>query len=139
MSEEPDISQTLGDLERQVFEAVRAGGVVSVADAVESLHGDGRLLAYTTVMTVLTRLWQKGFLLRRRQGKAYLYEARSKGQIAGLQGERVARDALARYGDFALTGFVRTLSAGQRRLLAELLLEANAAQAGSAGEENDVP
>lgn len=33
-------------------------------------------LAYTTVMTVLTRLWTKGLLERTRRGRAYAYRAR---------------------------------------------------------------
>lgn len=32
-------------------------------------------LAYTTVLTVLTRLWTKGLLERTRQGRAYAYRA----------------------------------------------------------------
>ena len=39
------------------------------------LLGDG--LAYTTVMTVMGRLHEKGLLHRRRQGKAWAYRAAS--------------------------------------------------------------
>ncbi len=121
MNDHDDISATLGDLERQVFEAVRAQPRAQVSDVVESLAASGRSLAYTTVMTVLSRLWEKGYLLRRRDGKAYRYEARTQNDIAGEIGGRVAREALARYGDHALSGFVRTLTASQREMLAELL------------------
>lgn len=123
MNPEPDISLTLGDLERQVFEAVRGFGPTGVAGVVATLEDGNRPLAYTTVMTVMSRLWKKGYLLRRRIGKAYLYEARSETDIAGDLGGKAARQALEAYGDVALTGFVRTLSGEQRLLVARLLSE----------------
>ncbi|MBE7520628.1 MAG: BlaI/MecI/CopY family transcriptional regulator [Thermoflexaceae bacterium] len=120
-TDEPDIGDSLGDLERQVFLAIRANGRSSVAETVERLGSEGRPLAYTTVMTVMTRLWEKGYLLRRRQGKAYLYEARDDGQIAGELGGRAFREALEKYGAPALIGFVRHLSPDQRETVARLL------------------
>lgn len=123
MTNEPDIGQTLGDLERQVFVSIRARGAASVGEMVERLSVEQRPLAYTTVMTVMTRLWEKGFLLRRRQGKAYLYEAREQREIAGEAGGRLAREAIEKYGDHALLGFVRTLSPQQRMMVARLLQE----------------
>lgn len=117
---ESDIGDSLKDLERQVFLAVR-GGRVSVADVVERLSSEGRPLAYTTVMTVMSRLFEKGYLLRRRQGKAYLYEARDEAEIAGELGGRAFRQALERYGAPALLGFVRNLSPEQRVVVARLL------------------
>jgi predicted transcriptional regulator len=123
MNQEPDISLTLGDLERQVFEAVRGLGPTGVAGVVATLESGNRPLAYTTIMTVLSRLWTKGYLLRRRVGKAYLYEARPEGDIAGDLGGKAAREALEAYGDIALTGFVRTLTPQQRLLVARLLSE----------------
>lgn len=118
---EPDIGDSLGDLEHQVFLALRASGRSSVAQTVEQLGREGRPLAYTTVMTVMTRLWEKGYLLRRRQGKAYLYEARDQGEIAGELGGRAVREALEKYGAPALMGFVRNLSPEQRVIVARLL------------------
>ncbi len=124
---ETDIVDSLRDLERQVFLAVRAGGRVSVADVAERLSSEGRPLAYTTVMTVMTRLFEKGYLLRRRQGKAYLYEARDQAEIAGELGGRAFREALERYGAPALLGFVRNLSPEQRAIVTRLLDDGAAA------------
>jgi predicted transcriptional regulator len=125
---EPDIGDSLGDLERQVFLAVRATGRASVADAVTSLAREGRPLAYTTVMTVMTRLWGKGYLLRQREGKAYVYEAGDQREIAGELGGRAVREAIAKFGAPALTGFVKTLSAEQRALVAKLLEDGDVEQ-----------
>jgi len=118
---EPDIGDALRDLERQVFLVVRSSGRASVADVAERLSSEGRPLAYTTVMTVMTRLFEKGYLLRRRQGKAYLYEARDQAELAGELGGRAFREALERYGAPALLGFVRNLSPEQRAVVARML------------------
>lgn len=45
---------------------------MSPGDVLEAIGVD---VAYTTVMTVLTRLWEKGLLTRERRGRAYRYRA----------------------------------------------------------------
>jgi predicted transcriptional regulator len=47
---------------------------VTVREVLEDLRGD-RSIAYTTVMTVMDNLHQKGWLRRRQEGRAYRYEA----------------------------------------------------------------
>lgn len=64
-----------GNLEAAVMERVWARGrAVNVREILEDLQQD-RTIAYTTVMTVMDNLFKKGFLKRRRVGKAYEYEA----------------------------------------------------------------
>ncbi|SCK58270.1 Predicted transcriptional regulator [Streptomyces sp. WMMB 322] len=46
---------------------------VTVREVLEDLRDD-RSIAYTTVMTVMDNLHQKGWLRRRQDGRAYLYE-----------------------------------------------------------------
>ncbi len=133
MNDDQSISQSLPALERQVFEVVRRLGSASVADVAQELTADEPTRAYTTVMTVLSRLFQKGYLLRQRDGKAYLYEARDADDIAEDLASKVARDAISRFGDLALSGFVQTLTPDQRALLSQLLQDAVAAEA--AGDE----
>jgi predicted transcriptional regulator len=48
---------------------------VTVRDVHDEI-GDRRRVAYTTVMTVMDRLWKKRVLTRSREGRAYLYRAR---------------------------------------------------------------
>lgn len=134
---EPDIGDSLGDLERQVFLLVRGSGRASVADVTERLSAEGRPLAYTTVMTVMTRLFEKGYFLRRRQGKAYLYEARDQAALAGELGGRAFREALERYGAPALLGFVRNLSPEQRAVVARLLEDDAVADEDDDGRSGD--
>ncbi len=69
----------LGDLERAVMDQVWALGEagapsVSVRQVHEALM-PSRDLAYTTVMTVMTRLADAGLLIKERSGRAHLYAA----------------------------------------------------------------
>ena len=63
----------LGRLEREVMEFVWKRGEVTVRDFYEDSAGR---MAYTTAMTTLDRLYKKGLLDRKKQGKAFLYHAR---------------------------------------------------------------
>jgi predicted transcriptional regulator len=62
----------LGHAERDVLSAVCRLGQARVHDVRAAL---GRAAAYTTVMTVLDRLYKKGLLERQREGRAYVYSA----------------------------------------------------------------
>ena len=63
----------IGALEAQVLEVLWSRGApVTPGDVLEALNGK---LAYTTVMTVLTRLWQKQVVRRSKSGRAFAYEA----------------------------------------------------------------
>lgn len=62
----------LGRLEREVMEVVWRGERLSVREVQARLP---RTVAYTTVMTTLDRLFKKGFVIRVRSGRAFLYTA----------------------------------------------------------------
>lgn len=66
-------SLELGPLEMQVLGLVETQGPATVAAIQAELRKKGGDLAYTTVMTVLTRLVQKGVLRRQKEGRRYLY------------------------------------------------------------------
>ena len=67
----------LHDLEAEVMDVVWSRGLreFAVSDVLETLERR-RDIAYTTVMTTLVRLHEKGVLERRRDGKRYLYTPR---------------------------------------------------------------
>jgi predicted transcriptional regulator len=67
------LRKILGDLEADVMEAVWALGQATVHDVHQRLDAANRELAYTTVMTVMSRLAEKGLLEKRKDGPAYLY------------------------------------------------------------------
>lgn len=63
----------LGPLEREVLEMMWQRGEACVRDV--HVAFDERL-AYTTLMTTLDRLHKKGFLTRRKEGRAFFYSPR---------------------------------------------------------------
>ncbi len=77
-------------------------------------------LAYTTVMTVLVRLWQKGRLERQRDGRAYAYHpVVTRDQYAAERME----DLLARAGNRSavLSHFLDAIDPADRDQLRRLL------------------
>ena len=62
----------LGALEARVMNAVWDAERASVQDVLRALEPE-KELAYTTIMTVLSRLTEKGFLAREKDGRAYVY------------------------------------------------------------------
>jgi predicted transcriptional regulator len=67
----------LHDLEAEIMDVVWSRGLqdFAVSDVLETLERR-REIAYTTVMTTLVRLHEKEVLVRRRDGKRYLYKPR---------------------------------------------------------------
>lgn len=83
MRRDDELEGLLGPLEQDVMEAVWDLGATTVRDVHAVLAAD-REIAYTTVMTTMSRLASKGMLLRDTSGLAHVYRA------------RVARDDYAR-------------------------------------------
>ena len=73
----------LGELEAAVMQVLWEGGEATVQDVQRALrpHRDS---AYTTLMTVMSRLATKGLLTRRKEGRAYVYAAAvARERVAG--------------------------------------------------------
>src|SRR5262245_35871537 len=66
----------LGEAELAVMLALWEGGPQTVRDVMNRLHERGRQVAYTTVLTFLTRLEQKGVVASDKRDTAYVYRAR---------------------------------------------------------------
>lgn len=110
----------MGALEADVLEVLwGANAPQNPGDVLEKLDDD---LAYTTVMTILTRLWQKGLVERVKTGRAYSYSATVS--EADLVATRM-RDHLARSSDRVATmsQFVSGLDKSEARQLRKLLEE----------------
>ncbi|WP_240644173.1 BlaI/MecI/CopY family transcriptional regulator [Antribacter gilvus] len=114
----------LGDLEALVMEQLwSSGGRLAVRQVLDALP-DGRTRAYTTVMTVLDNLFQKGFVERERSGRAYVYWA-TQGRAEHTA--KAMEDALASGGGdrgAALLHFVEQLTPEESAQLKALLDEA---------------
>lgn len=64
----------IGPLEMEILGIVDSHSEpLSVGGVKERLKGSSRDLAYTTVMTVLVRLYGKGLVQRRQEGRQFLY------------------------------------------------------------------
>lgn len=66
------LGKVLGELEAEVMEVVWETGLCSVREVYEKLLLR-RKIAYTTVMTIMSRLVEKKLLLREKEGAAFLY------------------------------------------------------------------
>jgi predicted transcriptional regulator len=91
-----------GGLENEVLAALAAGGPMTPRQVLEHLDGQ---LAYTTVMTTLTRLNEKGAVSRQSCGRTFTYsladraQARARQMRRTLDGARDREKVLARFLD----------------------------------------
>ncbi|RMI34593.1 BlaI/MecI/CopY family transcriptional regulator [Streptomyces triticirhizae] len=107
-----------GELEAQVLATLRlAPGPVSAGWVRERLPD---ALAYSTVITILTRLHEKHAVRRERSGRSFLWTpAADDAGLAALRMRRVLEGRDDR--DAVLASFVTTLSPEDERLLRRLL------------------
>jgi predicted transcriptional regulator len=109
----------LGHLETAVMEIVWRGADVAVKDVQALL---ARPVAYTTVMTTLDRLFKKGYVQRRREGRAFVYTASlAKHELEVNVTSGLLKDLLA--GGSAtpvLSNLVDAVADGDNNLLEEL-------------------
>lgn len=107
-----------GELEVQVLSALRQARAPVTAAWVQERLGAG--LAYTTVMTILTRLHAKGAVARERVGRSFQWTAiADEAGLAALRMRKVLDAEADR--EAVLTSFVTTLSPGDDMLLRNLL------------------
>jgi predicted transcriptional regulator len=106
------LEQALGELEAQVMEAIwDSGGDVCVEDVRRALETQGKESAYTTVMTTMSRLHEKGLLHRSMRGRAYYYSpALSRRELGRSVTRRVIDGLLGSFAEPAMSYFVEALS-----------------------------
>lgn len=109
-----------GELERRVLEALWSDTDGMTPRRVHNVIGAERDLAYTTVMTILVRLWQKGLATRTRDGRAYRYIAVASREELTAERMRQLLDNAAD-ANAALTHFVDGLDTKGRAQLRKLL------------------
>lgn len=83
----------LGSAELEVLKILWDRGPSTVRDVLNELHAKGRRLAYTTVLTFLVRLDQKGVVACDKSGPAHIYRAKVSRERVTLDRVRaVVRD-----------------------------------------------
>ncbi len=107
-----------GELEDEVLAVFWAAGAPLSAGQVR--EGLGGALAYTTVLTIVSRLYDKGLLNRRREGRGHLYEPVRDRASHTAAGMRTLLEGGADH-EAVLTRFVSELSDDDELLLHRLL------------------
>jgi len=107
-----NVPPPLHELESEVMEEMwRRGEEATVRQLRESLNKRSiKQRAYTTIMTIMARLDEKGLLTRRREGKTDIYalvysreeylQARARAEVGAL---------VDQYGEVALVNFARQM------------------------------
>jgi predicted transcriptional regulator len=106
------IPPPLHELERDVMEAVWQCGETSVREVMEVVNGrGGKRRAYTTYMTILTRLAGKRLLDRRRIGKTDLYRPLyTRERYHELCAQAAVASLLDEFGGVALAHLARQMA-----------------------------
>ena len=108
----------LGTLQTTVLTALVRRGPSTVREVTERLRGK---FAYTTVMTVLARLHEKGLVERELRGKGYVYTARySAAELRERMAKYLVDEMVEDFGDVALAHFAGVLDRVDRARLLKL-------------------
>ncbi len=110
--------RAMGELEGDVLTLLWAAQApLTPGDVLERLDAG---IAYTTAMTILTRLWQKGMVEREPRGRAYAYRpVVTEAEFAAQRMQATLERTSDREG--ALSRFVGSLSDRDERTLREIV------------------
>jgi predicted transcriptional regulator len=130
-------SGTLGQREREILSVLCSLGSASVQQVSEQLSS---MLAYTTVMTTLDRLFKKGFLDRKKEGRAYIYSASlTSREIEGRRATGLIRRFFSdseEHPDLLVSCLVDAVHRYDTKLLDQLEMKIQAARAKHAASAN---
>lgn len=110
----------LGSLELEIMEYMWKTNEATVRQTAENLGGK-RPIAYTTVMTVMGHLVEKGLLTRVMEKNRYRYRvALNKQDFLYQSSQRMIRTLVSNFGDLAVAGFLNEIGEIGPERLAEL-------------------
>ncbi|MFF4224722.1 BlaI/MecI/CopY family transcriptional regulator [Streptomyces abikoensis] len=127
-----------GPLELAILDVMWSSAELDVSTCARRLDGGQ---AYTTVKTVMERLVIKELLARRKEGRQYVYWARSsRREVEQRVAAEQVRQVVDGFGDLAVANFVRTVSGDADQLAQVRALLAGIAdpsgEAGKAGRDD---
>lgn len=100
------VKKLLGSLELELMEFMWSAGEATVQQVAEAIN-HRRPIAYTTVMTVMGHLVDKGLLTRTREGKRYRYRvAQRKAEFLHETSKSMIHSLVDDFGDLAIAGFL---------------------------------
>lgn len=110
----------LGSLQTETLRILCRRGPSTVREVVAAFPERDRP-AYTTVMTVLVKLHEKGLTRRTRDGRGYVHEALyTPEELRDRMARHLVRRLVDDFGDVALAHFATALSGTDRRRLEKL-------------------
>ena len=105
------IDHLLGELEAAIMRLMWTSRTATVRDIFELLRANGRSLAYTTVMTVMSRLAGKGLLTRELTGKTHVYRvAQTEDQFLRTAAAKRVQALVDEFGDLAIAQFLTAVN-----------------------------
>lgn len=114
------VKQVLGELEADIMEYIWENGASTVKTVHNHLNRE-RELAYTTVMTVMSRLAEKDLLRREQVSNAYRYSATvSREQFAQQIVSEVLDSLLGSFGEETISHFANRIGQVEEDRLSEL-------------------
>jgi predicted transcriptional regulator len=125
MSSDQKVGKVLGSLESEVMEIMWQDSQFHCVRFVTEKLQKKRRIAYTTVMTIMTRLFEKGLLKRRLIGKSYEYRSRvPKDTFVKRMTHQLVRNFISSFGESAIAHFAEELenipASKKKKLLAAL-------------------
>ncbi len=117
---------SLGELEQQIMDILWECKNCSARDILTNLEKD-RKLAYTTVATILQRLYEKGLVKRTEDKSGYIYSSKlSRESYSRNIAQSFLKKFIASFGDTAIASFAESvdkLPAKKREYFLKLLDE----------------
>ncbi len=120
------LKKLLGSLELDIMECMWKLREAAVQQVVKCINRK-RPIAYTSVMTVMSHLVDKGLLSRTMAGTKYIYQvAQGKGEFLRTASKKMVRTLVADFGDVAIAQFlgeVDNMDVGKLTQLRKLVQE----------------
>jgi predicted transcriptional regulator len=116
----PKLDELMGPLEAEVMEIIWFRDSALMSEVEEVLNSRRAVpLAYKTVLTICTRLSEKGLLSHEKEGRAFrYYPTMSEPEFVEEQAFKATGALLSRFGDVALSTFVDQVAADPAQLSA---------------------
>ena len=95
------IARYLGELQAEVMQVFWSRDSATVREVVESMNARReKPLAYTTLLTLTTRLWTRGLLTRAPDGRGFRYRAsKTRDELLGELSDELIDRLLADFGE----------------------------------------
>jgi predicted transcriptional regulator len=100
---------SLGELEQKVMEILWTSNPCTARDVLNKLKGE-KSLAYTTIATILQRLFDKGLVSRTEEKQVYIYRVKvTKEKYTSTVAQSFLKNFINSYGDTAIASFADSI------------------------------